>query len=140
MLVRRNATFGNCSCRACLAPVHIRAPLMSTPMKLTLGNILASPTAYSPLPHPSSSTMGLSLWKNISLHRPFMSNGTFSMAEKGYWKTLLNVSISANFCSFPFPIICFQVGVYNTLTFPPLFNDNRCPSVLVLYGAILYAP
>ena len=84
MFVRRNATFLSPSPSACVAPVHMRAPLMSTPMKLTSGNIFASPTVYSPLPQPNSSTIGLSFLKYISRQCPFMSNGTLSATENGY--------------------------------------------------------
>lgn len=67
----------------------------------------ARPTVYSPFPQPNSRIMGLELWKYSSRQWPFMSNGTSLMTENGYWKTFLNVSISANFCSFPLLILCF---------------------------------
>ena len=87
MFVRRNATLRSPSASACVAPVHILAPLMSTPMKFTPGNIRAIPTAYSPLPHPSSTTTGLLLWKKSSRHRPRMGNGMLPATEYGYWNT-----------------------------------------------------
>ena len=84
MLVRRKATLASPSSRACLAPVHIRAPLMSTPMKFISGFLRARPTVYSPLPQPSSSTMGFAFLKYISRQWPFISNGTLSTIENGY--------------------------------------------------------
>ncbi len=47
--------------RASVAPVHMRAPFMSTPMKFISGYRRANSTVYSPLPQPNSSTIGLSL-------------------------------------------------------------------------------
>ena len=55
MFVRMNATFASPCTEAWFAPVHIRAPLMSMPMKFLSGKRCASPTVYSPFPHPSSS-------------------------------------------------------------------------------------
>ena len=105
ILVRRNATLAMPSCTDCLAPVHIRAPLMSTPMKLRSANFFAMPTAYSPLPQPSSRTMGLSFLKNSVFHFPFNGNGPFCNSANGYWNTLGNVSISPNFFNLFLPIM-----------------------------------
>ena len=71
MRVRRKPTLRICRSVAVLAPRHMRAPLMSIPMKLRLGSRSASATVYSPLPQPSSSTMGLSLRKKSRFQFPF---------------------------------------------------------------------
>ena len=84
MLVLRKATLSSFSSSACFAPVYMRAPLMSTPMKLTFGYLRAKPTAYSPRPQPSSRTIGFSFLKYCSRQWPFISNGTSLMTENGY--------------------------------------------------------
>ena len=58
MSVRRKATFVKPPARDSVAPVHIRAPLISTPIKFFSGWSRANPTAYSPFPQPNSSTRG----------------------------------------------------------------------------------
>ena len=101
IFVRKKATFGSFSSIAILAPFHILAPLMSTPIKLTQGKRRANSTVYSPFPQPSSKTMGLELWKYASHQCPFISKDLCFNTEKGYWKTFVKVSISANFSNFP---------------------------------------
>ena len=61
MCVRKNATLPSPSRTASVAPLHMRAPFISTPIKFTSGNIRPSPTQYSPRPQPNSRTMELSL-------------------------------------------------------------------------------
>ena len=85
--------------------------------EIYVGEHARQSTVYSPLPQPSSRTMGFWLWKYSSRHLPFISKGTFSITEYGYWKTFLNVSISANFCSFPLLIYDVVRGsVFNVLS------------------------
>ena len=87
MCVRRKATFFMSSLSDSVAPVHIRAPLMSTPIKFLLGKSRPKPTVYSPRPQPSSNTIGLSLWKKSSCHRPFIANGSSLTATSAAWNT-----------------------------------------------------
>ena len=106
MFVRMKATFFIPFWKDSFAPAHIRAPLMSTPMKFFSGKSSANATVYSPRPHPSSSTIGLSLPKN-SLHFPFKGKASpvSFRAEKVYWNTCGKDSISPNFASLFFPIL-----------------------------------
>ena len=87
IFVRKKATFFMPDSSDSVAPVHMRAPFISTPMKFFSGNMRPNPTVYSPLPQPSSRTMGWSFLKNRPCQFPFMSNGTLSTAEYGYSKT-----------------------------------------------------
>jgi hypothetical protein len=52
ILVRKKATFVMPSFSASVAPVHIRAPFISTPIKFLSEYIRPSPTVYSPRPVP----------------------------------------------------------------------------------------
>ena len=105
MCVRRKATFFIPCCRASWAPVHMRAPLISTPMKFLEGQRRPSPTVYSPRPHPSSRTMGLSLWKKSECHLPLRGKSPCCITAKGHSMTSGLAAISANFANFPFPIL-----------------------------------
>ena len=105
--VRRKATLPNFSFKACVAPVHILAPFMSTPMKLRSEQFCASPTAYSPLPHPSSRVMGLELPKTSAFHFPRIGHSAFSRTWNGYSKTFGYACMSANFASLFFPIFIY---------------------------------
>ena len=107
ILVRRKATFRIPSSWAVLAPCHMRAPLMSMPMKFLLGKRRASPIVYSPRPHPSSNTMGFSFLKNSSCHFPCNGNPSFCNCQKGHSTTSGFFAISANFANFPFPILSY---------------------------------
>ena len=73
--VRRKATLFNPFCNAFLAPTHILFPFRSTPIKFLSGYNCPSPTAYSPLPHASSRTIGL-LFLKCSLQFPCIPCGT----------------------------------------------------------------
>src|SRR5574344_2223072 len=53
-----------------LAPFHRRAPLISIPIKFLSGYCMARETVYSPFPHPSSNTIGLSLPHSSFPHLP----------------------------------------------------------------------
>lgn len=148
ILVRKKATFFNPSSNAWVAPVHIRAPLISTPIKLIFGNSFANPTVYSPLPHPSSSTMGLSFLKYISRHRPFISNGTLSATENGYWNTFSYLSMSRTSPVFLCPYIGFNKLIFSILSvyskystckvnhLYPYFNDKKRKFWLFVYLVI----
>jgi len=72
ILVLRKAVFLSSFSTAVLAPLHMRDPLMSTPMKFLSGKIPASPVVYSPFPQASSRTTALKLEKTDSLHFPLM--------------------------------------------------------------------
>ena len=87
--------------RASLAPIYILFPLISMPKKFFSGNIFPKPTAYSPLPQPSSSTMGLLFLKISVFHLPF--NGKAS--EKGASVTFGNLLISEKRHNLSLPII-----------------------------------
>ena len=111
MLVRKNATFFMPSSSAVLAPCHMRAPLMSMPMKFFSGKRRASPMVYSPRPQPSSSTMGLSFLKNSSCHFPFSGNPSCCSCQKGHSTTSGFSAISANFANFPLPISSVPIEI-----------------------------
>ena len=120
---------------ACVAPVHMRAPLMSMPMKFLSGNRSASPMVYSPRPQPSSMTMGLVLPKKCSCHRPLRSK-VAPAANSLYdsWKTCVYVSISANFFSlFLLMMQAFCSVCKNTVFCPKWQTDLR------LYGGLYVA-
>ncbi len=67
---RRNAALSMPDSSTSRAPVHILAPFMSMPTWLREESLRASPTVYSPRPHPSSSTMGRGLEKTSPFHLP----------------------------------------------------------------------
>ena len=95
--VRRKATLASPSCNEALAPVHMRAPLMSTPIKFFCGYLRASPTAYSPLPQPSSSTMGLSFLKKVGI--PAAAHLETFLAQHGK-RVLKDMRITAHVVEF----------------------------------------
>ena len=107
MFVRRKATFCNPCAIASLAPAHMRAPLISMPMKFFSGQRAANPTVYSPRPQPNSSTMGWLLWKYASRQCPAIAAtvSSNSICPAVHWKTLGKVSISANFFNLFFPTL-----------------------------------
>ena len=104
MDVRRKATLVMPARRAAVAPVHILAPFMSMPMKLREASARAMPTVYSPLPQPSSRTIGRSLPKKSAPQRPRSAKGSAERGPKGYWRTRGFCSRSANFLSLFLPI------------------------------------
>ena len=59
---------------AVFAPVQIRFPLISTPIKFLFGKRFAKPTVYSPFPQPSSNTIGLVFLKYSLCQLPFKGN------------------------------------------------------------------
>jgi hypothetical protein len=59
ILVLKKTALLSFSSSIIFAPDHIRAPLMSIPMKFRWGKCLAIPTVYSPFPQASSRVMGL---------------------------------------------------------------------------------
>jgi hypothetical protein len=113
IFVRRNATFAIPFSKASLAPVHIRAPFISTPIKFFSGYFRANPTAYSPFPHPNSRTIGLLFLKKSEFHFPFISNPFSRNVEKGNWNTWEKEFISSNFCSLFLPINLFLINIKN---------------------------
>ena len=106
MRVRRKPTLRICRSVAILAPRHMRAPLMSIPMKLRLGSRSASATVYSPLPQPSSSTIGRSLWKKSLCQCPLSGWSRRKASSKAGCTKHSNVRFSAKRLSLSLPI-CF---------------------------------
>ena len=89
------ATFLRPCSSAFVAPLQIRLPLISIPIKLRLGCMLPRPTAYSPLPQANSSVIGLLFLKN-SFHVP--------LALTGYSNTFSYPLIASNLISFFCPM------------------------------------
>ena len=71
IFVLRNRTFSIFWSFIVFAPFHILAPFISTPIKFVSGFLFDNPIVYSPLPHPSSSTIGLS-FLNSKFHFPLI--------------------------------------------------------------------
>ena len=105
MRARKKPTFFIPRSVAVFAPRHIRAPLISTPIKFLSGLRSARATVYSPFPQPNSRIIGLSFLKNSLCQLPFSGCSVRNISSNCGSTKQAKVLFSANLLSLSFPIL-----------------------------------